>query len=74
MLGRCELAPAMSSPQTGPDACQRLTATVEIDRILIVRLRPEAAKRGMQVPALIRDLLDVIVADKLTTAILDDGP
>ena len=35
---------------------------------------PEAAKRETTPPRLIRDLLDVIAADKLTTAFLDDVP
>jgi hypothetical protein len=35
-------------------------------------LRPEAAKRETKVPPPIRDVLNVIPADKLTTAILDD--
>jgi hypothetical protein len=38
-----------------------------------VKLRAEAAKREKTVPQLVRNLLDVIVSDKLTTAILDDG-
>jgi hypothetical protein len=38
-----------------------------------VRFRVEAAKRERTVQQLIRELLDVIAADGLTTAILDDG-
>jgi hypothetical protein len=45
---------------------------VEIEHDLITRLRPEAAQREVSVDRLIRDLLDIIVDDKLTTAILDD--
>ena len=41
-------------------------------RSSITRLRPEAARREVSVDRLIRDLLDIIVDDKLTTAILDD--
>jgi hypothetical protein len=37
-------------------------------------MRPEAAKRETTVPPPIRDVLNVIAADKLTTAILDDLP
>jgi hypothetical protein len=47
------------------------TAAIEVDRALILALRPEAARRGTTVPRLINDLLDVIAADKLTGAILD---
>jgi hypothetical protein len=39
-----------------------------------VRFRVEAAKRERTVPQLIRELLDVIATDRLTTAILDDAP
>jgi hypothetical protein len=50
----------MSNPQTGPDAYQRQMTMVEIDHGLVVRLRPEAARRDMPVTSLIHDLLDVI--------------
>ena len=46
---------------------------IEVDREILVRLRPEAARRNVSVVFLIRDLLDVIVTDNLTGAILDDG-
>ena len=39
---------------------------------MITRLRPEATRREVSVDRLIYDLLDIIVDDKLTTAILDD--
>jgi hypothetical protein len=57
-------------------ACQRQTTTiaVEIEHHIIVCFRREAARRDVPVVRLIHDLLDVIVADGLTTAILDDGP
>jgi len=42
------------------------------EKIFCTRLRPEAARREVSVDRLIRDLLDIIVDDKLTTAILDD--
>jgi hypothetical protein len=42
---------------------------------LILRLRREACARDVPVARLIRDLLDTIVHDQLTAAILDgDGP
>jgi hypothetical protein len=56
-------------PATSP---LRRTA-IEFEHDLVVRFRVEAARREMTVPQLIRDLLDVIAADGLTTAILDDG-
>lgn len=45
---------------------------IDIDRDLVVALRPEAARRQLTVPLLINRLLAVTVEDKLTTAILDD--
>jgi hypothetical protein len=45
-----------------------------LDHAPVVRLRPEAARRDVPVARLIRDMLDVIAADQLTTAILDDLP
>jgi hypothetical protein len=50
----------------------RAPAKIEIEHDLITRFRPEAARREVSVDRLIRDLLDIIVDDKLTTAILDD--
>jgi hypothetical protein len=44
---------------------------VEIEHDPITRLRPEA-RREVSVDRQIRDLLDIIVDEKLTTAILDD--
>ncbi len=48
------------------------TDTIEVDHDTIVGFRKEAAKRGIPVNRLIKDLLGVIVTDKLTAAILDD--
>jgi hypothetical protein len=51
-----------------------LAVAVEVDREISIRLRPEAAKkRATTVPRLINRLLAVTVADKLVTAVLDDG-
>jgi hypothetical protein len=50
----------------------RAPAKIEIEHDLITRLRPEAARREVSVDRLIRNLLDIIVDEKLTTAILDD--
>jgi hypothetical protein len=47
--------------------------TVEVGHDLVVRLRPEAARRDLPVKTLIGDLLDVIATDALVTAVLDDG-
>jgi hypothetical protein len=58
-------------PEVGPPI---RTTAIELDHDLVVRFRVEAAKRETTVPQLIRDLLDVIAADGLTTAILDDAP
>jgi hypothetical protein len=46
---------------------------IEIEHAIIVRFRREAARRDMSATNLIHDLLDVIAADGLTGAILDDG-
>jgi len=45
---------------------------IGLDRDLLLRLRPEAARRDISVPVLVRTILEVIASDKLTTAILDD--
>ena len=55
-----------------PQSQTRSPALVEIEHDLITRLRPEAARREVSIDRLIRDLLHIIVDDKLTTAILDD--
>lgn len=51
------------------------TATmIEIDHDLVVRLRPEAARRDLSVEALIRDVLEIIGEEpNLVGAILDDA-
>jgi hypothetical protein len=51
----------------------RIVAGEQVGRLLIVRLRHEAARRDVPVGRLIRDLLDTIVHDQLMAAILDDG-
>lgn len=45
---------------------------IGLDRDLLTRLRPEAARRDISVPVLVRTILEVAVSDKLVTAILDD--
>ena len=44
---------------------------VALDHALVVRLRPEAARRDVPVARLIHDLLDTIARDGLTAAALD---
>ncbi len=46
---------------------------LELEHELVRKLRPEAARRGLSVAALVRDLLDVVAADQLVGAILDDA-
>jgi hypothetical protein len=46
---------------------------IEVEAAVIRQLRPEAAKRGLNITSLIRNLLDVVATDHLVTAILDDG-
>lgn len=36
-------------------------------------LRPHAERRGLHVTALVRQLLDLVIADGLVDAVLDDG-
>jgi hypothetical protein len=59
--------PALSQPETAPR-----TVMVEIDERVVWSLRGEASRRDVPVARLIHDLLDIIAADRLTTAILDD--
>jgi hypothetical protein len=35
-------------------------------------LRPEAARRDVSVPALVNHVLEILVRDRLVTAVLDD--
>ncbi len=45
---------------------------IEIDHAVVLRLRPEAARRGITVSQLARDLLDRIADDDLTPAVMLD--
>jgi hypothetical protein len=45
---------------------------VEVDHSLLTALRAQAARRDLSVAALVRLLLDTIVTDRLTAAILDE--
>jgi hypothetical protein len=58
--------PVQSKPETAPR-----TVSVELEESVVRGLRGEASRRS-PVARLIRDLLDVIVTDRLTIAVLDD--
>ena len=61
------------TPTAGPGGPRehRPPTMVALDHSLVVRLRPEAARRDVPVVRLIHDLLDTIARDGLTTAVLD---
>ena len=58
--------PAVVPPPSNSDFRQ-----IEIEASLITSLRREAIARGTNAPALVRDLLGMIVSDRLVGAILD---
>jgi hypothetical protein len=64
----------MSNPSTagGPRGAHHPPLTVEVSHDLVLAYRKEVARRDVPVARLITDLLDRIVVDQLTTAILDD--
>ena len=47
---------------------------IEVEASLVTAFRKEARVRGTNADRLIRSLLETIVSDKLTNAILDDRP
>jgi hypothetical protein len=53
------------------DNTAREFCRIDIERGLITSLRREAIARGTNAPALVRDLLGMIVSDQLVGAILD---
>jgi hypothetical protein len=59
--------PVQSKPETAPR-----TVSVELEESVVRSLRGEASRCNVLVARLIRDLLDVIATDHLTTAVLDD--
>jgi hypothetical protein len=63
-MSMCGKKPAETGIQERP------TTKVELDPGIVTPLRTEAARRDMSLQRLVTDLLDVI-ADQLTTAILD---
>ncbi len=46
---------------------------IEVGHDVVLRLRPAARPRGVNVKTLVHDLLDAIAADGLTDAVLDDA-
>jgi hypothetical protein len=65
----------MPNPQISSDARHQTTIVeLEIEHAIVVCFRREAQRRDVPVTRLLHDLLDVIAAEQLTTAILDDGP
>ncbi len=46
---------------------------IELEYLLVRKLRPAAAARETTVPRLVVNLLDTIVCDALVDAVLDDG-
>jgi hypothetical protein len=55
-----------------PGIPERATTKVELDPGIVTPLRREAARRDVSLQTLVTNLLDAIVEDQLTTAILDD--
>jgi hypothetical protein len=56
-----------------PHASERpVTITIDVDRDILMKLRPDAVLRDTPVTRLINDLLKTIAADRLVTAVLDD--
>jgi hypothetical protein len=45
--------------------------SIELEHEIAVKFRREAARREMTVQGLVREILDVVATDRLTTAILD---
>jgi hypothetical protein len=62
----------MDAPRTAPRAALRDTVTVEISIAVIRALRPQAARRDVSVQRLISDVIEVVAADGLVSAVLDD--
>jgi hypothetical protein len=60
----------MPTPHTRSEAISPLTTPVEIDREILVRLRPAAARRDTTIPRLIGDLLEAIAENNLADAVL----
>jgi hypothetical protein len=63
----------MTSPRRAAHTGVPPPLTLEVEHGLVSQFQAEAARRNVPVEHLIRNLLDVIAADHLTGAILDDG-
>jgi hypothetical protein len=50
----------------------RRALTVELEPHVALRLRPAAVARGTTVPEIAREILEIVAADKLIDAVLDD--
>lgn len=59
--------PKAAQPHENQDFCQ-----IDIERGLVTSLRKAALQRGTNAPALLRDIISVVVTDRLVDAILDD--
>ena len=46
--------------------------SIEVERNIVTAFRKEAAARGTSADRLIRNVLDLVVADKLIGAVIDD--
>jgi hypothetical protein len=46
---------------------------VELEHAIVLQLRPAAARRGLSVSTLAREILDVVATERLVDAVLDDG-
>jgi hypothetical protein len=57
---------------TGAEPPKHPALSIEIEHALVAALRPEARRRDVSVARLVYDLLGMIAADGLVTAILDD--
>jgi hypothetical protein len=61
----------VSNDQVGLTAHETFVS-IEVERAVVMAFRREAIARDTSVPCLIRNLLDVISSEHLTSAILDD--
>ena len=52
-------------------SCTHVSDPIPVDRLVVLKLRPEAARRETTVPRLIGDILTVIVNDRLVGAVID---
>ena len=70
-----ECMPALSPEARGARLKhQTVMVALELPHDVAMRLRREAARRETTLDYLLLSVFDVVARDKLTTAILDDGP